>query len=90
MPHSEIYRIVHHCMPLGCRCAQKAMCKLIRGGEIELAVSVGLVLKSVDAQLRVAVELLSRRCENLGKWLVILICFSVGFSETFYSYLYFW
>jgi len=49
---------------------QKAMCKLIRGGEIELAVSIGLVLRSVDSQLRVAVELLSRRCENLGKWSV--------------------
>jgi len=36
-----------------------------------LAVSVGLVLKSVDAQLRVAVELLSRRCENLGRWSVV-------------------
>jgi len=47
------------------------MCKLIRGGEIELAVSVGLVLKSVDAQLRVALELLSRRCENLGRWSVM-------------------
>ena len=46
------------------------MCKLIRGGELELAVSVGLVLKSVDAQLRVAVELLSRRCEQLGRWSV--------------------
>lgn len=51
---------------------QKAMCKLIRGGELELAVSVGLVLRSVDAQLRVALELLSRRCENLGKWSAVL------------------
>jgi len=49
---------------------QKAMCKLIGGGELELAASLGLVLKSVDAQLRVAVELLSRRCENLGRWSV--------------------
>jgi len=47
------------------------MCKLIRGGELVLAVSVGLILKSVDAQLRVAIELLSRRCENLGRWSVM-------------------
>ena len=47
------------------------MCKLIRGGELELAVNVGLILKSVDAQLRIALELLSRRCENLGRWLVM-------------------
>ena len=50
---------------------QKAMCKLIRGGELELAVSVGLVLKTVAAQLCMALELLSRRCENLGRWSVM-------------------
>ena len=50
------------------------MSKLIRGNELELAVSVGTVLGNVPAQLRVATELLSRRCEFLGKWSVHHFC----------------
>ena len=47
---------------------QKAMQKLLRGNELELAVSVGLVLEDVEDLTSIAAELLSRRCEKLGKW----------------------
>ena len=47
---------------------QKAMSKLIRGGELELAVSIGRILSTVQPQLSCAVELLARRCERLGLW----------------------
>ncbi len=47
---------------------QKALQKLIRGNELELAVSVGLVLEGLEELTSVAAELLSRRCETLGKW----------------------
>ncbi|KAL8623251.1 hypothetical protein ACOMHN_062737 [Nucella lapillus] len=45
-----------------------AMCKLLRGNELELAISVGTVLGNVPSHLRLATHLLSRRCEHLGKW----------------------
>ncbi|XP_070198103.1 WD repeat-containing protein 17-like [Littorina saxatilis] len=45
-----------------------AMSKLIRGNELELAISIGTVLGSVPDHMRVATELLSRRCEHIGKW----------------------
>ncbi|KAK7486957.1 hypothetical protein BaRGS_00021773 [Batillaria attramentaria] len=47
---------------------QSAMSKLIKGNELELAVSIGMVLGRVPHHLRVATELLSRRCEHLGRW----------------------
>lgn len=46
----------------------KALSKLIRGHELELAVSVGLVLGNYPKETDVALGLLSRRCEALGKW----------------------
>ena len=54
------------------------MSKLIRGNELELAISVGTVLGNVPAHLRLATELLSRRCEHLGKWSV---CVSVSWLK---------
>ena len=48
------------------------MSKLLRGNELELAISVGTVLGSVPTHLRLATELLSRRCEHIGKWSVAL------------------
>ncbi|XP_076467583.1 LOW QUALITY PROTEIN: WD repeat-containing protein 17-like [Babylonia areolata] len=47
---------------------QGAMSKLIRGNELELAISMGTVLGNVPQHLRLATHLLSRRCEHLGKW----------------------
>ena len=49
-------------------CVQRAMQKLLRGNELELAVSVGLVLEDVGDLTSIAAELLSRRCEKLGRW----------------------
>ncbi|GFS08154.1 WD repeat-containing protein 17, partial [Elysia marginata] len=46
----------------------RALSKLIRGHELELAVSVGLVLGTFQKETDVALGLLSRRCEALGKW----------------------
>ncbi|XP_068702720.1 WD repeat-containing protein 17-like [Montipora foliosa] len=45
-----------------------SLSKLIRGNELELAVSVGMVLKDNTPEYHLAVELLSRKCEKLGKW----------------------
>lgn len=53
--------------------SQGAMSKLIRGNELELAISVGTILGNVPAHLRLATELLSRRCEHIGKWSVCVI-----------------
>ncbi|XP_014672534.1 PREDICTED: WD repeat-containing protein 17-like [Priapulus caudatus] len=50
----------------------KAMCKLIRGNELELAVCVGTVLGTVPDLTAVALSYLSRRCERLDKWEVAL------------------
>ncbi|KAK6173871.1 hypothetical protein SNE40_017251 [Patella caerulea] len=47
---------------------QNAMSTLIRGHELELAVSVGIVLGDVIQYVDYAVQLLSTRCERLGKW----------------------
>ena len=63
---------------------QFALSKLIRGNEIELAVSIGMVLKDNSQIYHLAVELLARKCEKLGKWypiylfiyLFILSCFA--------------
>ena len=46
------------------------MCRLIQGHELELAVDMGKVLGNLDEHTTVAIEMLSRRCEHLGKWLV--------------------
>ncbi|WAQ98157.1 WDR17-like protein [Mya arenaria] len=47
---------------------QGAMSRLLQGNELELAVAMGTVLGGVDSLLHTAIELLSRRCERLGKW----------------------
>ena len=49
---------------------QKAMCRLIQGHELELAVAMGKVLGNLEEHTTVAMEMLSRKCEHLGKWLV--------------------
>lgn len=49
------------------------MSKLIRGNELELAVSVGTVLDNVPGELKMAIHLLSRRCEHLGYWLISVL-----------------
>ncbi|GFN83793.1 WD repeat-containing protein 17, partial [Plakobranchus ocellatus] len=46
----------------------KAIAKLIRGHELELAVSIGQVLGNCPNETDVAIGFLSRRCEALGKW----------------------
>ncbi|KAH9519882.1 WD repeat-containing protein 17 [Bulinus truncatus] len=46
----------------------KAVSKLIRGNELELALCIGLVLNGAPSQTDIVLELLSRRCEALGKW----------------------
>ncbi|XP_041358787.1 WD repeat-containing protein 17-like [Gigantopelta aegis] len=56
------------CCHLAVNDCQKAMSKLIRGNELELAVSIGTVLNTTPQHLHNAIELLSRRCEQLGKW----------------------
>lgn len=53
--------------------SQGAMSKLIRGNELELAVSVGTVLDNVPGELKMAIHLLSRRCEHLGYWLISVL-----------------
>ncbi|CAH1777058.1 unnamed protein product [Owenia fusiformis] len=62
--------ILAACCHLSVDHCQKAMSKLIRGNELELAVSIGRVLKNQDvgALTNVATEYLVRRCENIGKW----------------------
>ena len=52
---------------------QFALSKLIRGNEIELAVSIGMVLKDNSQIYHLAVELLARKCEKLGKWYPIYL-----------------
>lgn len=48
---------------------QKAMAKLVRGHELELAACVGSVLGESVADLTyLAIELLARRCEKIGRW----------------------
>lgn len=47
---------------------QKAMRSLIQGNELELAVAMGTVLGNLEQHTSVALEMLSRRCERLGKW----------------------
>ncbi|KAL5011845.1 hypothetical protein ScPMuIL_010396 [Solemya velum] len=56
------------CCHLSVGDCQKAMSKLIRGHELELAVAMGMVLGNVPDQTAVALEMLSRRCEHLGNW----------------------
>jgi len=52
------------------------MSKLIRASELELAAAVGQVLGTTQTSLRMAVELLARRCERIGCWSVCLfVCF---------------
>lgn len=45
-----------------------ALSKLIRGNELELAVSMGIVINDNSHMFHLAVELLARKCEKLGKW----------------------
>ncbi|XP_060599181.1 WD repeat-containing protein 17-like [Ruditapes philippinarum] len=47
---------------------QKALGKLIQGNELELAVATGTVIGNLQEYTSVAIEMLSRRCERLGKW----------------------
>ena len=47
---------------------QFGLSKLIRGNELELAVSIGMVLNDNSDMYNLAVELLARKCERLGKW----------------------
>lgn len=47
---------------------QKAIGKLIKGNELELAVAMGTVLGNLQQYTSVAMEMLSRRCERLGNW----------------------
>ena len=49
-------------------CFQFALSKLIRGNELELAVSIGMVLNDDSQMYHLAVEFLARKCERLGKW----------------------
>ncbi|KAL3878905.1 hypothetical protein ACJMK2_031231 [Sinanodonta woodiana] len=60
--------ILSACCFLAVDDCQKTITRLIQGNELELAVSVGLVLGNLTEHMAVAVELLSRRCEHLGKW----------------------
>ncbi|KAL4230509.1 Anaphase-promoting complex subunit 4 WD40 domain [Mactra antiquata] len=64
-----------NCSPIQAACCylaidnpQKAICKLIQGNELELAVSMGLVLGNLQSYTSLAIEMLSRRCERLGLW----------------------
>lgn len=45
-----------------------ALSKLIRGNELELAVSMGMVISDNSHMYHQAVEYLARKCERLGKW----------------------
>ncbi|KAK3740724.1 hypothetical protein RRG08_048968 [Elysia crispata] len=56
------------CCHLAVDDSHRALSKLIRGHELELAVSVGLILGNCPDETDVALGLLSRRCEALGKW----------------------
>ncbi|XP_059144021.1 WD repeat-containing protein 17-like [Physella acuta] len=47
---------------------KKAISALIRGHELELALSIGQVLGNVCKETDIAIELLSRRCEGVGRW----------------------
>ena len=62
---------------------QFALSKLIRGNEIELAVSIGMVLKDNSQIYHLAVELLARKCEKLGKWYPIYLLFIYLFIYLF-------
>lgn len=59
---------------LPCFTLQKALTTLLRGHELELAVSIAAVLGDSDESImglkHIALQLLSRRCEHLGKWSV--------------------
>lgn len=66
---------------------QFALSKLIRGNEIELAVSIGMVLKDNSQIYHLAVELLARKCEKLGKWYPIyLFIYFVMLCQRFCSF----
>lgn len=45
-----------------------ALSNLVRGNELELAVSVGIVLNDSSGVFHLAIELLARKCERLKKW----------------------
>ena len=49
---------------------QKAMAKLVRGHELELAACIGQVLTNVPELTHLAIEFLARRCEKIGRWYV--------------------
>ncbi|XP_074650106.1 WD repeat-containing protein 17-like [Tubulanus polymorphus] len=58
------------CCHLAVNDCKQTLAKLIRGNELELAACVGLVLKDTSSKplTCVALQLLSRKCENIGKW----------------------
>ncbi|XP_064637319.1 WD repeat-containing protein 17-like isoform X2 [Lineus longissimus] len=60
--------IMAACCHLAVENFQEAMSKLIRGNELELAVSAGMVLNKAMPLTYVALELLSRKCEKIGRW----------------------
>lgn len=47
---------------------ERAMSKLIRGFELELAAALGQIVKVTDASLRLVLEFLAQRCERIGHW----------------------
>ena len=59
------------------------MSRLIQGHELELAVAMGKVLGNLEEHTAVATEMLSRRCEHLGKWYVIRITHFSMYFKTF-------
>ena len=63
------------------------MSRLIQGHELELAVAMGKVLGNLDEHTTVAIEMLSRRCEHLGKWLVHTLIPFYLFHQKFRSFL---
>ena len=47
---------------------QLALSKLVRGNELELAVSIGMVLHDSSSTFHLATELLAKKCERLNRW----------------------
>lgn len=47
---------------------QNAIAKLIRGNELELAVSLCRIMPNTKDLLEISTLLLARRCEKFGRW----------------------
>ncbi|KAJ8028341.1 WD repeat-containing protein 17 [Holothuria leucospilota] len=64
--------VIAACCHLANGDVKKALSKLIRGNELELAICIGRSLECYRAEaqslITMATELLARRCEKLGKW----------------------